>query len=577
MRLAFADTVPHRNRPCSSLLLLLGLYGGDYFVVAASPMETSTDLVEDVCSTTSNIINTEADAGSGGVGTSCSGSESVTSSTPSLLPEFDFVYEEYEAGQYVDAFFDSLQHDEDSCVDASDECEDEAERGLCMTDPDKMKELGCDRSCLYCITESSRELFSLGVDQITGQDDDEEICEDENVEECEEDARKGFCTIDPDRMEERGCFRSCLYCRTPATDKDLFLRGVDQTIKEVGDRPSPREVAEVMAKSERYFVDEVLVNESLGRYRLECRNDHALCAYWAAQGECEVSPGEMGENCAAACRNCLLVDFDVRCPIDTSTNIFKPGDMHAMFERLLQEAGYDVTSFSKENLPTGGSVPGIGELTVITSPYHDPPRDNDEEDEEEISPLPWVMSIDGFLSGEECNRLIEIGESQGYRKSRVASDVRGVYKESKGRTSYNTFCGESCAKDPIVNRVIERMTNLTGIPYDNYEGLQLVRYEPGQFYKKHHDESGVKKYSGPRILTFFLYLNDVLGGGGTEFQYLNFTATPKKGSALIWPSMLDSLEGRDEWTFHEALPVEKGFKYGANAWIRLRDYQNAKC
>ena len=121
------------------------------------------------------------------------------------------------------------------------------------------------------------------------------------------------------------------------------------------------------------------------------------------------------------------------------------------------------------------------------------------------------------------------------------------------------------------------MTNLTGIPYDNYEGLQLVRYEPGQFYKKHHDESGVKKYSGPRILTFFLYLNDVLGGGGTEFQYLNFTATPKKGSALIWPSMLDSLEGRDEWTFHEALPVEKGFKYGANAWIRLRDYQNAKC
>ena len=541
------------------LLLLLGFHGGHDIVVVAS-----SGLVEDVCSTTSNI----------GGGTSCNRSGSVTSSTPPLLPEFEFVYEEYEAGQYIDSFFDSLENDENSCVDASDECEDEAELGLCMTDPDKMKDMGCDRSCLYCLAESSRELFSLGVDQITGQDDDEEICEDENVGECEADARKGFCTIDPDRMEDKGCFRSCLYCRTPDTDKDLFLRGVDQTIKEVGDRPSPREVAEVMAKSERYFVDEVLVNESLGRYRLECRNEHALCAFWAAQGECESSPGEMGENCAAACRNCPLVDFDVRCPIDTGTNIFKPGDMNAMFERLLQEAGRDVASFSKKNLPTGGSVPGIGELTVITSPYHDPPRD---EDEEEISPLPWVMSIDGFLSDEECNRLTEIGESQGYRKSKVASDVRGVYKESKGRTSYNTFCGESCANDPIVKRVIERMTNLTGIPYANYEGLQLVRYEPGQFYKKHHDESGVLKYSGPRILTFFLYLNDVLGGGGTQFKDLNFTATPKKGLALIWPSMLDSLEGRDEWTMHEALPVEKGFKYGANAWIRLRDYQNAKC
>jgi prolyl 4-hydroxylase len=332
-----------------------------------------------------------------------------------------------------------------------------------------------------------------------------------------------------------------------------------------------------MAKSERYFVDEVLVNESLDKYRRDCQNKNALCAFWAAQGECESSPGEMGENCAVACRNCPLGDFDVLCPIDTSTNIFKPGDINAMFERLLQEAGHDVASFSKENLPSGGSVPGIGELTVITSPYHDSsryPRDEDEEDEEEISPLPWVMSIDGFLSDEECNRLIEIGEAKGYKRSRVGTTV---FEESKTRTSYNTFCDKLCAKDPIVKRVIQRMTNLTDIPYDNYEGLQLVRYEPGQFYQQHHDESGIKKYSGPRILTIFLYLNDVLGGGGTEFHYLNFTATPKKGSALIWPSMLDSLEERDEWTWHEALPVEEGFKYGANAWIRLRDFQNAKC
>jgi prolyl 4-hydroxylase len=105
--------------------------------------------------------------------------------------------------------------------------------------------------------------------------------------------------------------------------------------------------------------------------------------------------------------------------------------------------------------------------------------------------------------------------------------------------------------------------------------LQLVRYEPGQKYDMHHDESGKQKYSGPRLLTIFMYLNDVLGGGGTQFRYLNFTATPKKGSALIWPSMLDSLEGRNEWTFHAALPLEEGYKYGSNAWIRLRDFQNA--
>jgi hypothetical protein len=132
-----------------------------------------------------------------------------------------------------------------------------------------------------------------------------------------------------------------------------------------------------------------------------------------------------------------------------------------MFERWLKDAGQDVSSFSMENLPIGGTVPGIGELRVITSPYHDPPQ------------LPWVVLVDNFLSDEESNRMIELGEAKGYKKSRVATEVRGVFAESKGRTSYNTFCDEKCAADPLIKPVIERMTNLTGIPYDNFEVCSL--------------------------------------------------------------------------------------------------------
>mmetsp|Transcript_598 Transcript_598/g.1325 ORF Transcript_598/g.1325 Transcript_598/m.1325 type:complete len:126 (+) Transcript_598:634-1011(+) len=120
------------------------------------------------------------------------------------------------------------------------------------------------------------------------------------------------------------------------------------------------------------------------------------------------------------------------------------------------------------------------------------------------------------------------------------------------------------------------MTTMTSIPYDNFEALQLVRYEPGQFYNRHHDVSKVHyEYPyGPRILTFFLYLNDVESGGGTKFNHLGFTVEPKKGMALAWPSLTDDLEEMDDWTWHEALPVLKGNKYGANTWIHLRDYQN---
>ena len=42
---------------------------------------------------------------------------------------------------------------------------------------------------------------------------------------------------------------------------------------------------------------------------------------------------------------------------------------------------------------------------------------------------------------------------------------------------------------------------------------------------------------GPRILTFFLYLSDVEEGGETAFPVLGISVKPKKGKALLWPSV----------------------------------------
>ena len=81
---------------------------------------------------------------------------------------------------------------------------------------------------------------------------------------------------------------------------------------------------------------------------------------------------------------------------------------------------------------------------------------------------------------------------------------------------------------------------------------------------------------GVRILTLFIYLNDVEEGGGTHFPLLGITVEPKMGNALLWPSVLDqSPESKDGRTDHEALPVLKGLKYGANAWIHSRNFKKA--
>lgn len=70
-------------------------------------------------------------------------------------------------------------------------------------------------------------------------------------------------------------------------------------------------------------------------------------------------------------------------------------------------------------------------------------------------------------------------------------------------------------------------------------------------------------------MTIYLYLNDVEEGGGTHFHDVDQTVMPKRGRALLWPSVKDDDPNlKDPRTHHSAMPVIKGVKYGANVWVR---------
>jgi prolyl 4-hydroxylase len=71
-------------------------------------------------------------------------------------------------------------------------------------------------------------------------------------------------------------------------------------------------------------------------------------------------------------------------------------------------------------------------------------------------------------------------------------------------------------------------------------------------------------------LTFFLYLSDVEAGGGTDFPELGITVMPKKGRAVLWPSVYNAEPMNVDYrTEHQALPVFDGLKFGANAWVHM--------
>ena len=70
-----------------------------------------------------------------------------------------------------------------------------------------------------------------------------------------------------------------------------------------------------------------------------------------------------------------------------------------------------------------------------------------------------------------------------------------------------------------------------------------------------------------------MYLSDVEEGGETRFTKLNISVTPRKGSAILWPSV----HSHDPWeteqeTYHEAVTVVKGEKYAANVSFAMPNF-----
>lgn len=67
----------------------------------------------------------------------------------------------------------------------------------------------------------------------------------------------------------------------------------------------------------------------------------------------------------------------------------------------------------------------------------------------------------------------------------------------------------------------------------------------------------------------------MLEGGETHFTRLNISVKPKKGRALVWPSVLNEDPSlSDMRMYHEARPVKNGIKLAANHWIHQFDSKN---
>jgi prolyl 4-hydroxylase len=281
------------------------------------------------------------------------------------------------------------------------------------------------------------------------------------------------------------------------------------------------------------------------------------CVNLAADGECRNNLEFMERRCSESCGVCDLQDHYKRCgmPSHTQQLALPAGRLSAIFERASSQEFDEL------------------QPTVLS-------RD------------PWVVSFDRFLSEEEVDAIKALGAGRltptvdyGSAGPSARDGQHEQFEENvpRIRTSWYLYLNESQFASPLVRKVYERIANVTRVPVDNMEFMQLLRYEACddpthtscQFYRCHLDDipALANMVPGPRIFTMFLYLSDVEEGGETQFDS-GMTVTPRAGKALFWSSVLegDPFE-MDPRSYHQARPVLRGEKHAANIWLHQFDWR----
>ena len=195
---------------------------------------------------------------------------------------------------------------------------------------------------------------------------------------------------------------------------------------------------------------------------------------------------------------------------------------------------------------------------------------------------PNIILIKDFLSFDECDHIIKVGDPL-VKKSEVCGKMGS--RPDKSRTSWTAHIGKKLItkdyQDKVLLNIYDKAARFCNQNVKNIEPVQLVRYKPGQYFKSHYDyldtrlplyKNNVEK-NGQRLVTFFVYLNNVEDGvgGATYFKKINKTFKASKGQAIFWYNMIDGKV--DTQTLHSGTEIKKGTKYGMNIWVRNKEYK----
>jgi prolyl 4-hydroxylase len=181
-------------------------------------------------------------------------------------------------------------------------------------------------------------------------------------------------------------------------------------------------------------------------------------------------------------------------------------------------------------------------------------------------PYPDPIFYHKFITPQEASLIESLAEKKGFNKSTVGKGQMDPHT----RISFTSFLGSY--EDSFIITLYKRVRKILDLHPKNYmESLQVVKYEPGGYYRAHYD-AYLKRNAGfvgkPREWTLIIYLNDGYEGGETEFPNLGKIFKGQTGDALLFRSLNADNTMVHPNSFHGGLPVTSGIKKIANIWIR---------
>jgi prolyl 4-hydroxylase len=170
-----------------------------------------------------------------------------------------------------------------------------------------------------------------------------------------------------------------------------------------------------------------------------------------------------------------------------------------------------------------------------------------------------IFTIDRFWTPKECEDFILKSEAIGYEPATVETENGQkviLTVRNNNRVIYKDYQLADALWQKLKQFVPLQIGHSKAVGLN--ELFRFYKYQPGQEFKQHRDQSYIRDDVEASYFTFMIYLNENFEGGQTVFNEVS--VQPKQGSALVF---LHTVE-------HQGSAVTQGTKYVLRTDIMFR-------